>query len=52
MSSPNGRPQPEAPQSPGGWVRPAIEWEEPYEPTIFAASCTLQSGVCPGGARD
>lgn len=51
MSSPNGKRQTETPRS-SGWVRPAIEWEEPYEPTIFAASCTLQSGVCPGGARD
>lgn len=52
MSKPDVKRQPDGSQSPGGWVRPAIEWEEPYQPTVFAASCTLQSGTCPGGARD
>ena len=34
------------------WQAPAIEWEEPYEPMTFAASCTLQPGNCAGGAQN
>lgn len=52
MSKPDVKRQPNGPQATGEWVRPAIEWEEPYEPSVFAASCTLTSGDCLGGARD
>lgn len=33
------------------WERPAIEWEEDYEPVVFAVSCTSQPFNCGGGAR-
>jgi len=32
------------------WIRPAIEWEEDYEPVVFAASCTSEAFNCGGGA--
>ena len=35
-----------------GWTPPAIEWEEAYQPTLFAASCTLQPGNCASGAQN
>lgn len=34
------------------WLRPAIEWEEDYEPVVFSASCTSQPFNCGAGARD
>ncbi len=33
------------------WVKPIIEWEEAYEPTVFAASCTSEPFNCGGGAH-
>jgi hypothetical protein len=33
------------------WVRPAIEWEENYEPVVLAVSCASQPGVCNAGPR-
>ncbi|GEM_PF-5318041 len=34
------------------WAKPSIEWEEPYEPVVFAgASCTSQAFNCGAGAR-
>ncbi len=33
------------------WEAPAIEWEEHYEPVVFAASCTSQPFNCGSGAR-
>ena len=38
--------------APRPWQRPAIEWEEAYEPVVFAASCTVQPLQCGAGARD
>ncbi len=35
-----------------GWTPPRIAWEEPYEPLVFAASCTSQPFNCGTGARD
>ncbi|UCF68257.1 MAG: hypothetical protein JSV80_02845 [Acidobacteriota bacterium] len=34
-----------------GWQPPAVEWEEPYEPVAFAASCTSQPFNCGAGAQ-
>jgi hypothetical protein len=39
-------------ESASSWTPPAIEWEEPYQPSLFAASCTLQPGNCAGGAQN
>ncbi len=33
------------------WQKPAIEWEEAYEPVVFAASCTMQAFNCGAGAN-
>ncbi len=33
------------------WIKPAIEWEEHYEPVVFAASCTSEPLNCGGGAH-
>lgn len=34
------------------WIKPAIEWEEDYEPVVFAASCTSEAFNCGGGAHN
>lgn len=34
------------------WIRPAVEWEEAYEPVAFAVSCAQQPFACPSGAKD
>ncbi len=34
------------------WQKPAIEWEEPYQPVVFAASCTQLAFNCGAGAQD
>lgn len=34
------------------WQKPAIEWEENYEPVAFAASCGLEVLNCGASARD
>ncbi|MBP7146086.1 MAG: hypothetical protein KBD01_00965 [Acidobacteria bacterium] len=39
------------PQPAKTWEKPAIEWEERYEPVVFAASCTSQPFNCGAGAR-
>ena len=34
-----------------GWEKPTIEWEEDYEPVVFAASCASQPLNCGAAAR-
>ncbi len=46
--------QPQVPATPAAatpYERPAIEWEEAYEPVVFAVSCTSQPINCGAGAR-
>lgn len=34
------------------WQAPAIEWEENYEPVVFAVSCAQQPLNCGGAAQN
>ena len=42
--------QPAAPE-PKPWTKPAIEWENHYEPVVFTASCGRLPFNCGAAAR-
>jgi len=47
MDAQNPAPKAQTPQ----WERPAVEWEERYEPVVLALSCAAQPGNCSGASR-